>query len=212
MGKIIDLTGQKFGRLTVLCIGQKGTKTTPLKWKCICECGNVKNVSGQSLKNSAIRSCGCLQKEVASKLNCSHHGWGTRLYSIWDKMIQRCTNRKHKHYKNYGGRGIKVHKQWKQFKYFKEWAYKNGYTDNLTIDRIDNNGNYEPGNCRFITLKEQQHNKRTNRVIELNGKSQTMKQWADELQINYNVINSRINTLKWDEIKALTTPTKKRSI
>lgn len=122
------------------------------------------------------------------------HGYKyTRIYNIWGLMKNRCYCPTSNNYKNYGGRGIKICDEWKNnFIAFKDWAYANGYNEKLTIDRIDNNGNYEPSNCRWITNLEQQFNKRNNHLITYNGKTQTLSQWAKELEISREVIEQRL--------------------
>ena len=125
-------------------------------------------------------------------------------------MIGRCYIKSFKGYGNYGGRGITVCEEWRNsFEAFYDWAMSNGYADNLTIDRKDNNGNYCSENCRWITNKEQQNNKRNNRLITYKGKTQTMQQWADELGIDSRMIYNRIECLHWSVEKALSTPIKK---
>ena len=136
-----------------------------------------------------------------------HNGRKTRLYVTWYNMRNRCNNIKNKEYFNYGGRGIKVCKEWYSFTAFRDWAIKNGYKDTLTIDRIDNNGDYCPENCRFITLKMQANNRTDNHYITYKGKTQTLKQWAEELNIPYYRLRSRFNNCKYDIQKAFSKET-----
>ena len=182
---IVDKTGEKFGRLTVLRMSDKksGRKTY---WVCQCECGNIKEVRSDCL--GVVNSCGCLKKEqdkVNLEANHRHKFSGTRLYNEWQGIKKRCIDKTNKRYKDYGGRGITICSEWLVPDNFFEWAIKNGYNDSLTIDRIDNDGNYEPSNCRWVDNKTQSNNRRSNILINYSGKIQTLKQWCEELNINY---------------------------
>lgn len=164
MGRFQDLTGNKYGRLTVI---NRDTTRKGVYWNCLCECGNYCSIHRRDIVRGSTKSCGCLSKEVAHnkiiKINTKHNDSGTRLYSIYLGMIDRCRRKNNHAYKYYGGRGIKVCDEWlENYLVFKEWAINNGYQNNLTIDRINVNGNYEPDNCRWITIQDQQRNKRKN--------------------------------------------------
>lgn len=161
--RAVDLTGYVFGRLVVVkCVGN--SKDNHKLWLCKCKCGNEVNVASNSLIQGRTKSCGCIALEHTiniGKKSATHHKRNTRLYTIWSNMKQRCMNKKHTRYKDYGKRNIKICNEWKNdFEAFYNWAINNGYNESLTLDRINNNGNYEPSNCRWTTYKEQRHNRR----------------------------------------------------
>lgn len=136
-------------------------------------------------------------------MKTTHKMSGTRIYNIWALMKRRCTNPNNKEFERYGARGITLCEEWQDFMSFYKWAMANNYTDKLTLDRIDNNGNYEPENCRWVTMKEQQRNRSNNHLITYNGKTQTISQWAEERNINHDTLFSRINKRHWDIGRAL---------
>lgn len=205
MGKTAkDLTGQKYGKLTVIKRVPPHGNSKSVYWLCYCDCGNKDvEVRGSCLTSGHTVSCGCYISERLIKVNTKHGGFGTRLYNIWQGMKKRCYKEDDKDYENYGGRGILICDEWKDdFSCFQEWAITSGYQENLTIDRINNNGNYEPHNCRWTTVKEQSNNKRNNHLITIANRTQTLSQWLDELGIPKNKYLWRINN-GWSELEAL---------
>lgn len=196
MARKVELVGQRFGRFTVLERSNRTDGHTHW-WICKCDCGNTKEVRGGSLLRGDTKSCGCLNREMAKergKAMLTKHGWyGTRLYSIWHSMVDRCTNSKARNYNDYGGRGITVCEEWRNHpEQFCEWSVKNGYDDSLSIDRIDTNGNYEPANCQWISIEKQQQNKRNNINITLNGETHCLAEWARKLKLKPQTIYSRV--------------------
>ena len=189
-----DLTGQRFGRLIVISlIDCEAGANIPTKWLCKCDCGNEIEVTGSNIKSGNTTSCGCKQKEIAKKIHYKHGETGTRLFVIWVHMKQRCFNPNDKAYKYYGERGIKVCEEWaNNFKTFSDWAISNGYSDELTIDRINVNGNYEPSNCQWITIQEQQRNKRDNTKVLFNGYCRTVGEWAKEFNCSPSTVYKEI--------------------
>ena len=192
-----NLTGRKYGRLTVLGLSEKrsGRKSY---WVCECECGKQKLVRSDSLKCGQVQSCGCLRDEKGFvNLDRTTHGdtptgAHARLWQTWQGIKQRTTNQNDKSYPRYGGRGIKMCPEWRDsYIAFREWALENGYSDDLTIDRIDVNGDYEPSNCRWATQKEQSNNRRSNVLIEWDDKTLNIEQWSEATGIPYKVLHDR---------------------
>lgn len=187
---IKDITGDRFGRLTVLALTPKRHNRCAI-WLCRCDCGKVVEVQGSYLRNGDTQSCGCLHDETAAEHGRTamrtHGGYNDRLHRVWTDMLTRCRNPHCKAYPNYGGRGIKVCQEWEQsYKAFKDWANLHGYDENApygecTIDRIDVNGDYCPSNCRFIPLSAQSRNMTTNRNITVGGETKCIAAWAEIL-------------------------------
>lgn len=202
-GRFENLIGRKFGRLTVVERASNGNRGE-VRWKCVCDCGNSNVISrGNNLKGGTARSCGCLQRERAKEYNSTHGKYKTRIYNAWNSMKNRCYNQNHPNYKDYGGRGIVLCEEWKNdFMTFCSWAIENGYRDDLTIDRIDVNGIYEPSNCRWVTKTEQCYNKRDNQFVTYNGETLTITEWAEKLGINKKTLWGRLRRLNYDVDKA----------
>ena len=155
------------------------------------------------------KSCGCLRKEITKETHYKHGQRRNRIYRIWRNMKTRCLNVNSPNHERYGERQIGLCSEWMEFKNFYSWAVIGGYNDNLTIERIDVNGNYEPGNCKWIPAKEQQLNKRTSLIISYNGESKCLKEWVDILGVDYSVVYQRISKLGWSAERALSTPARK---
>lgn len=211
MGRpLTDLTGQRFGRLIVIVRAVSGPGRS--YWQCQCDCGVTKNVAASCLKNGMTRSCGCLNSEVVSARNratMTTHGQSkTPLYIVWQSMIRRCEDPRLKAYADYGGRGISVCREWRSPANFLAWAMTSGYSSGLTLDRRDNNGNYEPNNCRWVTMKVQCNNRRNNKIVVIGGIQKTASQWARERGISPAMFLQRLR-LGWDPDRALTQPSRK---
>lgn len=217
MGKLINLTGQKFGKLTVIERAEhiKGQKP---RWRCVCCCDDKTEVIvyGYKLRRGSKKSCGCYAKEKAREIKTIHGLTNTRLFSIFTHMKQRCYNPKHTAYKDYGGRGIAICSQWldkeKGFINFYNWAMNNGYEEHLTIDRIDNNQGYSPQNCRWATMQEQNNNTRANHLLTYKKETHTIAQWAEIIGIKEVTLKARINKYGWTIEKALTTVPKNKRL
>ena len=153
MRQVTNLTNKRFGRLTAVC--RNGSQYGNAAWDCVCDCGNIVNVSSNRLMSGNTRSCGCLEREERIARMTTHNLTNSSLYTTWESMKKRCYCKKHNGYKNYGGKGVTICEEWKNdFRKFYDWALANGYSKGLTIDRINPNGNYEPDNCQWLTRSE----------------------------------------------------------
>ena len=211
MSRLIDLIGRRFSKLIVVQYVRKN-KFGVLYWLCKCDCGNSKTIRGSNLRDGLTKSCGCLQKKRASDL-CKElrlkHGHSmvskrTRTYESWTSMINRCSNTNHKYYHCYGGRGIKVCERWNRFANFLEDMKES--PPRFQIDRIDNNGDYCKENCRWVTSKVNNRNRRNNRLIIFNGKTQCLSALAEEYNIPDSTLRARISKFNWTIKDALTIP------
>lgn len=180
--KLEDITGQKFGRLTA--IGGYDRSTGVTYWDFQCECGTVKSIPARSVKNGAISSCGCLKSDVMKESKTSHGMARSPVYAVWGSMVSRCTNPNTPQWDDYGGRGIRVCDRWLKFENF--LADMGECPSGMSIDRIDVNGNYEPGNCRWATPKEQSRNRRNTVFLTVNGRTQPLAEWAEEIGCGYD--------------------------
>lgn len=204
---VIDMTGQQLGHLTVLHRVENALGSSRARWLCQCACGNQVVMRGDVLRHGA-RSCGCVSGTL-------EHGEcrgekPSRLYNIWRDMRSRCDNPRNVGYHLYGGRGIRVASEWEKFAPFKAWAESNGYDDGLTIDRVDANGDYAPENCRWVTNREQQRNKRNTIWIEVRGIRQSLPEWAERLGVSKSALYKRRKDpdkleayilARWEELK-----------
>lgn len=215
MGKLIDLTGQRFGQLTVLCRFGETHKKQNARWLCKCSCGKKIVVQSNNLRNGATKSCGCLRVQRAienitnynSELNAQERD--KRLYRIWNHMKQRCQNPKTDVFSYYGGRGIGICAEWNDFYAFQAWAVESGYREDLTIERIDVNGDYCPENCRWATMKEQAYNRRNNHRLYYDGKYLTITEWAKLLGCSEVCLIYRLNR-GWPVEKVITMPIRRK--
>lgn len=195
----IDLTGQRFGRLVVVDRAENRNKRT--MWNCVCDCGNKVIVGGKDMRSGKTVSCGCYHKEhyatpprMTGTENPSYkHGKSdSKLFWIWSSIVQRCTNKNNKGFHLYGARGIRVCDEWiNSFEAFYEWAMANGYSEGLSIDRIDNDGNYCPENCRWADTVTQSNNRRCNIIVTRNGETHTLAEWAKIKELPYKTLYMR---------------------
>lgn len=208
--RYVDLTGERFGKLVALERHYDKNKKISF-WKCKCDCGNTTIVRANSLKHGRVKSCGCLRTE-SNLANKSKHGLSkTHLYAVWNSMKERCYNKNNHNYLRYGGRGITVCEEWKNsFKEFSEWAFLNGYQEELSIDRIDNNGNYCPNNCRWVDKKTQNNNRNVSFMITYNGKTQNLSSWCEELNLPYFRTWQRIVQYGYSFEQAISLPKNKQ--
>lgn len=184
----IDMLGLKFGRFTVISESERGNKGV-IRWLCKCECGKEKVVVGYALRSGKSLSCGCYRDSISY----SHGMFKTKMYTKWALMKNRCTNKNYTSYHNYGGRGITVCDEWmKSFHNFKNWSLKNGYSDDLQLDRRDNEKGYSPDNCRYVTVKQNGNNKRNTVLIEIDGITKPITEWAENSGVVRETIYGRL--------------------
>jgi hypothetical protein len=203
--RLIDLFGQTFGYWTVIGPNQKHPTRTDSHWPCRCICGATKLVTGGNLRYGRTRSCGCRMYDLIGQKNSTHGMSKTRIYHTWHQMLRRCENSAFYDYRYYGARGIRVCERWHKFEnFYADMGDKPGR--GYSLDRYpDNDGNYEPGNCRWATRKEQSRNRRSNRPLTFNGKTQILGEWAKEIGVKSNTLSCRIRN-GWTLERALTIP------
>ena len=187
-----DLSNKKFGMLKVVEYYGVDTRGERL-WKCVCDCGNEKIAKSYDLRKGKTDNCGCMRYKRIGEKNRKHGLTNTHIYRVWGNMKTRCTNPKNDEYHNYGGKGIMYCDEWDEFINFYEWSIKNGYDETLSIDRIDNDKDYSPDNCRWVTMREQQNNRSNNRIVVLNGEEDTLANWSRRLGIKYKKLQHLLN-------------------
>lgn len=193
MGRRIDLTGQKFGRLTVISETELRAHSGAIVWQCVCECGQSHQTTSVLLRAGQTKSCGCLFREVAAakgRKKRTHGKTDSRAYASWVGMRQRCSNERNKKYPIYGGRGIVVCDRWADFANFLADMGEPGL--GMSLDRIDVNGNYELSNCRWATQREQQNNRRDNVIVDMWGVKLTMSEFCRTFNLNSDKVQQRL--------------------
>ena len=189
--KRLDLAGKRFGSLTA--IKRETSQNGKTMWFCACDCGNTMYVITSNLTSGRVKSCGCLKIKKLIERSTTHNQRHTKLYEVWKSIKQRCFNPNNSSFKNYGGRGISMCNIWRSdFASFFEWSMKNGYNIGLTIDRINNDGNYCPENCRWVDRHIQANNTRSNKFITINDKTDTLSNWVKFYNISYDIYYRRI--------------------
>ena len=202
MTKALDLTGQKFNRL--FAKNREKSHHGTSQWSCLCDCGNIVIVTGKYLKSGHTKSCGCYKKEMTSKMslrvNTTHGMSNTGVYRSWSGMLARCLDKSASHFTDYGGRGISVCERWLSLNnFFLDMGHR---PKGHSIDRIDNNGNYEPSNCKWSNVDSQARNKRNNIFYEFNGINMCVSDWAKKLGIGRDRLVYRLKV--WPLERALT--------
>lgn len=214
--KLIDLTGHKYGRLTVIEFSHFKRSPSGHKdayWKCKCDCGNVVIKPSGRLRNGNVRSCGCFRTDEIRRRFCKP--FDRRLYGVYEDMIRRCYDPSFKYYGYYGGRGITVCGEWlgdNGLDVFRTWAMENGYKRGLTIERLDNNKGYSPDNCAWVDRFEQGRNKRNNVLVTINGETKILAEWCRILNVPYWRVKSRRNKLGWTVAESLLIPPYKGAV
>lgn len=202
MTRLKDMTNYEFNGCVVLKRAENKGKN--VCWLCRCYCGNNFVVRSTDIRTGNTKSCGCLNKKLAGDRARKHGNRNSRLYNIWNNMKMRCINPNSISFKNYGGRGIKVCDNWfNSFENFYKWAMNNGYDNTLTLDRIDNDGDYKPSNCKWSDYTHQERNRRNNHILEYNNEKHTIAEWSELTGIPYKTLWKRVKK-GWSVEKSLT--------
>ena len=189
MSKLIDLTGQRFGQLRIT--SQAGSsKEGRVMWNCLCDCGKQPIVRGDSLRNGDTKSCGCLRRGRLIETHTIHGKCDTPAYISWRGMRKRCNDSNNPSYRSHGDRGITICKRWMKFENF--YADMGDRPEGMSIERKDNNKGYSPDNCKWATPREQARNRRDNRMVTHNRRTQCLSAWAEELETNYHTLRHRL--------------------
>jgi len=205
--KLTIPSGARYARWVVL--GEAARDGSCRRFHCRCDCGAVRMVRLTHLRQGVSKSCGCLSREEATRRATTHGYSKDPVHRVWHDMMRRCHNPKHRRFKDWGGRGIAVCPEWHNFENFRKWALTSDYREGLLIDRIDNDGDYESGNCRWCTMKEQGNNRRNNKILTHAGRTMTQTQWADCLGMNPMTLSYRLR-IGWSVRRAIETPVDKR--
>ena len=203
MSRLIDLAGQRFGRLLVIEAAGRN-RSGGVIWACSCDCGGSVAVCSDGLRHGGTDSCGCLRGERLKSAATKHGQHGTGAHTSWMSMRQRCLNPKNPAFKDYGGRGISICDQWDSFEVF--FSDMGARPNGMELDRRDVNGNYEPGNCRWATQLDQHRNQRKTLYATIDGATRCLTEWLEQYPINYRTVMTRIHKMGWPLEKAITTP------
>lgn len=206
MPKPVNIIGKRFGNLTVI-ERSSNTKHGATQWLCKCDCGNEIVIPIYTLQRGVVHNCGCMKQKHH---NITHGGSYTPLYNLWHQMIYRCEKPNNRAYKDYGGRGIHVCEEWHDFETFKNWADETRPSTDYTLDRIDNNKDYSPDNCKWSNKKEQANNRRSNVKLEYQGEVHDLTEWSEILGFDYKRVHNRMFKLGWSFEKAITTPVEEK--
>ena len=209
--KTRDIAGLRFNNLTAVRFDHRDERVKGGQhyWLFRCDCGNEVVLRKNSVTSNNTTCCADCARKRKALVNTKHGGVGTRLYREWAGIIQRCINPKDTSWERYGAKGVTVCDEWLSFPAFREWAYANGYDDSLTIDRINPNGNYEPSNCRWASVREQANNKQGTLWVEYGGERMQLSYWADRLGIPYHTLYDRLHRYGWSVERAFTEPVRR---